>query len=208
MVEINRPTVLIVDDEASNIQLLTDILRHQYLTLAVKNGSRALETASKAQPDLILLDVMMPGMDGFEVCRRLKDNPILAGIPVIFVTALSDTVDEANGFAAGGVDYIVKPVSPPIVQARVATHLKLKATETQLRITLQKTLAGSVSLLTDLLSLSNPVAYNRASRLSSFVKLMEPYLDESNFWQFDLAAMFSQVGCLTIPPDVLGACRI
>lgn len=203
MADSTKATILIVDDEAANIQLLTEILRPHYTTLAVKSGTKALETAAKSTPDLILLDVMMPGLDGFTVCRKLKATPQVAGIPVIFVTALSDAVDEANGFACGGLDYIVKPVSPPVVLARVATHLKLKATETQLRTTLHKTLSGSVSLLTDLLSLSNPVAYNRANRLSSFVKLMAPYLDEENYWQFELAAMFSQVGCLTIPPEVL-----
>ncbi|WP_051306835.1 response regulator [Desulfomicrobium escambiense] len=203
MPEAKRPTVLVVDDVAENIQILGDTLRNEYAVLAAKSGEKALETAARSLPDLILLDVMMPDMDGFETCRRMKQNKALKDIPVIFVTALTDAVNEAKGFAVGGVDYITKPVSPPIVRARVATHIRLRATETRLRDTLQKTLAGAVSLFMDLLILSNPVAYSRASRLKHYVKLMLPHLDRPGAWQFELAAMFSQVGCLSIPPDIL-----
>ena len=121
----NRPLILAVDDEASNLQLLRQILQDHYRLLFAKDGARALELANKEKPDLILLDVMMPGMNGYEVCAALKANPLTAPIPVIFVTALSDTADELEGFEAGAVDYITKPVSPPVVRARVRTHLSL-----------------------------------------------------------------------------------
>jgi putative two-component system response regulator len=111
-----RGAVLIVDDAAENIHTLTEILREDYAILAATSGAKALETAARSRPDLVLLDVMLPGEDGYAVCRRLKQNRELRGIPVIFVTSLSDPEDEAKGFAAGGVDYIVKPVSPPIVR--------------------------------------------------------------------------------------------
>jgi len=121
----NRPLILAVDDEASNLQLLRQILQDHYRLLFAKDGARALELARQEQPDLILLDVMMPGMSGFEVCAALKANPATASVPVVFVTALTETDDELEGFEAGAVDYITKPVSPPIVRARVRNHLSL-----------------------------------------------------------------------------------
>lgn len=119
------PLILVVDDEASNLQLLRHILQNDYRLLFAKDGARALELAHQETPELVLLDVMMPGMTGYEVCRSLKANPATADIPVIFITALSDTYDEVVGFETGAVDYITKPVSPPIVRARVHTHLSL-----------------------------------------------------------------------------------
>lgn len=121
----NRPLILAVDDEASNLQLLRQILQDQYRLLFAKDGARALELARQEKPDLVLLDVMMPGMCGYEVCAALKANPGTAPIPVIFVTALTENDDEVEGFEAGAVDYITKPVSPPVVRARVRTHLSL-----------------------------------------------------------------------------------
>ncbi|OON60498.1 two-component system response regulator [Massilia sp. KIM] len=124
-----RPLILAVDDEASNLALLRQILQDHYRLLFAKDGARALELARQEQPDLILLDVMMPGMSGYETCAALKAHPATAMIPVIFVTALTETEDELEGFEAGAVDYITKPVSPPIVRARVRTHLSLVRTE-------------------------------------------------------------------------------
>jgi putative two-component system response regulator len=121
----NQPQILVVDDEASNLQLLRHILQDHYRLLFAKDGPRALELARSEQPQLILLDVMMPGMTGYETCAKLKEDALTANIPVIFVTALNDTDDEVIGFEAGAVDYITKPVSPPIVRARVRTHLSL-----------------------------------------------------------------------------------
>ncbi|MFL6672767.1 MAG: two-component system response regulator [Massilia sp.] len=129
-----RPLILAVDDEASNLQLLRQILQDHYRLLFAKDGARALELAQQEKPDLVLLDVMMPGMSGYEVCAALKAHPGTAAIPVIFVTALTDTGDELEGFEAGAVDYITKPVSPPIVRARVRTHLSLVRME-ELRAT-------------------------------------------------------------------------
>ncbi|NRR29265.1 response regulator [Oxalobacteraceae bacterium] len=119
------PLILAVDDEASNLQLLRQVLQDQYRLLFAKDGMRALELARQEKPELILLDVMMPGMTGYEVCRQLKAEEATAAIPVIFVTALSETCDEVIGFDAGAVDYITKPLSPPIVRARVRNHLSL-----------------------------------------------------------------------------------
>jgi len=125
MTNAHQPLILAVDDEASNLQLLRQILQDHYRLRFAKDGVRALELAREERPSLVLLDVMMPGMSGYEVCAALKADPALASIPVIFVTALNDTDDELEGFEAGAVDYITKPVSPPIVRARVRNHLSL-----------------------------------------------------------------------------------
>ncbi|MDT8445801.1 MAG: response regulator [bacterium] len=121
-----QATLLVVDDTPENIDVLKGLLSGDYKIKAAINGERALKIASSDQPpDLILLDIMMPGMDGYEVCRRLKAEPKTAPIPVIFLTAKAETADEEAGLKLGAVDYITKPISPPIVKARVATQLAL-----------------------------------------------------------------------------------
>lgn len=117
--------ILIVDDETSNIQLMRQILKDKYSLSIATDGEKALQLSHSVKPDLILLDVMMPNMDGYEVCKRLKSDKRTANIPVIFVTAKVEIEDEQTGFDVGGVDYIAKPVSKPIVLARIKTHLKL-----------------------------------------------------------------------------------
>ncbi|MBF0127453.1 MAG: SpoIIE family protein phosphatase [Magnetococcales bacterium] len=119
--------ILLVDDETPNLKLLRAILQFDYALMFAKSGPVALELALEQLPDLILLDIMMPGMDGYAVCQRLKAEPATRDIPVIFITAMSDIGDEIKGFDAGGVDYLTKPVSPPVVKARVRTHLSLRA---------------------------------------------------------------------------------
>lgn len=133
-----RPIILVVDDEPTNLQVLRQILQADYRLLFARDGFKALELARQERPQLILLDVMMPGLTGHETCMQLKSDAALARIPVIFVTALADVDDEARGFDLGAVDYITKPVSPPIVRARVRTHLSLvradELRETRLQI--------------------------------------------------------------------------
>lgn len=124
--EINhKPKVLIIDDEATNLQILNEILQKDYQLLFAKDGNKGIELTISEEPELILLDVMMPEMTGHDVCKILKSNEKTKYIPVIFVTALSDIEDEEKGFQLGAVDYITKPVSPPIVKARIKNHLSL-----------------------------------------------------------------------------------
>ena len=120
-----RPKILVVDDEPINLQVLRQILQGDYRLLFARDGEKALQLAADERPHLILLDVMMPGLNGLETCRRLKSGTTTRAIPVIFVTALSEASDESAGFDAGAVDYITKPVSPAVVRARVRTHLSL-----------------------------------------------------------------------------------
>jgi diguanylate cyclase (GGDEF)-like protein len=119
-------TVLIVDDAPSNLVILTESLRAEFDVRIATSGPEALRLVGEVPPDLILLDILMPDMDGYEVCRRLKAIPSTSNIPIIFLTAKGDVADETLGLAIGAVDYIVKPVSLPIVQARVRTHVELK----------------------------------------------------------------------------------
>ena len=125
----DKPRILIVDDEPANLKVMREVLGNQYRMSFAKSGAAALALLEKEQPKLILLDIMMPDMNGFEVCEILKSTPALSHIPIIFVTALGDESDEFKGFELGAVDYITKPISPAIVRARVKTHLSLVQAE-------------------------------------------------------------------------------
>jgi putative two-component system response regulator len=122
-----QPSILIVDDTPANLSLLANLLRDRYQIRVANHGQKALDLAFSAPPDLILLDVMMPEIDGYEVIRRLKNDPRTAHIPVIFLTARTSVEDEEHGLSLGAVDFIHKPISPPIVQARIQTQLQLKS---------------------------------------------------------------------------------
>jgi len=123
-----KPTILVVDDTPDNLTLVSNLLKKDYRVRVAISGEKALKIAlSETPPDLILLDVMMPVMDGYEVCQQLRSHPLTAHIPVIFLTAKSEVEDERKGLSLGASDYITKPISPPILEARVKTHLVAKA---------------------------------------------------------------------------------
>ncbi|HEY0665142.1 MAG TPA: diguanylate cyclase [Gallionella sp.] len=126
MVTNEQPVVLVVDDTPTNLSLLSNILKDRYNIKVANNGAKALELAFSAPPDLILLDVMMPEMDGYEVCRKLKDNPDTQDVPVLFLTAKIQPEDEELGLSLGAMDYIQKPISPLIIRTRVQNHLNQK----------------------------------------------------------------------------------
>jgi putative two-component system response regulator len=129
-----KQTILVVDDTPENLQLVHGLLKDDYRVKVANRGEAALKIAATLPvPDLILLDIMMPEMDGYEVCKKLKADHITADIPVIFLTAKVEIEDEEKGFAVGAVDYITKPISPPILKARVRTHLMLKGARDYLK---------------------------------------------------------------------------
>ncbi len=118
--------ILIVDDEKFNIKVLTEFLQNDYRIMVAKTGEQALKAVkSQTPPDLVLLDIIMPEMDGYEICKRIKADPKSKNIPVIFVTAVSEAMDSAKGFELGAVDYITKPFNPVTVKARVNSHIQL-----------------------------------------------------------------------------------
>jgi serine phosphatase RsbU (regulator of sigma subunit) len=143
----NKSRILIVDDTPANIRVLAELLRQDYLLSVATSGADALEIASSQdRPDLVLLDIMMPQMDGYEVCRRLKADPKTHDVPIIFITAMSEVDDETKGFSLGAVDYITKPIQPAIVRARVDAHLELSLA--------RNTLAAQNRMLRDSLAMA------------------------------------------------------
>lgn len=170
MEELNR--ILIVDDERYNIKVLTDLLREDHKIMAAKTGEQALNAAQGPnQPDLILLDIMMQGLDGYEVCKRLKADSRTMHIPVIFITALDTSDDEAKGFEVGAVDYITKPFKPVIVKARVRTHIQLKRkTDLLDRMALLDGLTGIPNRRSFDVTLEKEIS--RAARSKSFLSLI------------------------------------
>ncbi|WP_024328965.1 diguanylate cyclase [Thioalkalivibrio sp. ALR17-21] len=128
----HRARILVVDDEPANIELLAGIFEDEHEVLFATNGKRALDLAASARPDVILLDVMMPGTDGFQVCEWLKSERATANVPVIFITGVGDTEGEARGLELGAVDYVNKPINPPVVRLRVQHQIELKRARDQL----------------------------------------------------------------------------
>lgn len=118
-------SILVVDDTIENLDILTEVLKDEYIVKVATNGALALRIVEKTLPDIILLDIVMPDMDGYEVCVKLKENPITKKIPVIFISAKNQDIDEVMGFALGAVDYITKPISAVITKARIKTHFAL-----------------------------------------------------------------------------------
>ena len=138
-------TVLVVDDTPENLDLMKAILAPHYKVKVAINGEAALKLVAAAPPDIVLLDVMMPGIDGYEVCRRIKADPERGALPVVLVTAISEAMDDGKGFEVGAVDYISKPVSGPVVLARVRTHLALRRLQAGVRQALPLLEAGDAA---------------------------------------------------------------
>ena len=213
--------ILLVDDNTTNLQLLhetLDGLGHRLLV--AKNGKTALAIAQKANPSLILLDIMMPEMDGYEVCRRLKAEEKTARIPVIFVTALADEEDEAKGLGLGAVDYISKPFNPDLVRARVRIHLELKRYRDQLeQLVIERTRrlalvqAVTIESLATLAEYRDPETGGHIKRTQNYVKVLAKQLkdhprfrDELNDEVIELlymSAPLHDVGKIAVPDHIL-----
>lgn len=209
----DKQTILVVDDTPENIDVLSGILRSEYKVKAALNGEYALKIASGApKPDMILLDIMMPGMDGYEVCRQLKANPATARIPVIFVTAKNQEEDEKKGLKVGAVDYIRKPISPPIVLARVHTQLALydqnRVLEQMVRERteeLQQTRLEIIRRLGLAAEFKDNETGLHVIRMSHYSRLIAEEVEHDNEWS-DLvfnAAPMHDIGKIGIPDKVL-----
>lgn len=196
--------IMIVDDNPANLKLLEDMLRQDgYEIRSFPRGRLALAAAHQEAPDLILLDINMPEMNGYEVCRQLKAHETLSGVPVIFLSALNSTEDKVRGFQSGGVDYISKPFQFQEVQARVETHLKLRRAQLAEHDLLERTLGGAVGILWDLIQLISPVLASRSRSIRDIVLRIIKVMGRSeDSWQYELAATLCLVGCIALPEDV------
>jgi len=207
-----KHSILIVDDEPNNIALLKDILIDEYTLFMAKDGAKAISLAQKNMPNLILLDIMMPEMDGFETCRQLKANPLTKNIPIIFVTALSDIGDEAQGFKVGAADYITKPVSAAIVKARVQTQISLKQLTYHLTDQVQQAVRQYDRVLrSSIQMLGHAGHYNDTDtglhiwRMAAYAKLLARAAGwgEEDCTLIELAAPMHDTGKIAIPDAIL-----
>jgi CheY-like chemotaxis protein len=202
--EVAQPqsNIMVVDDQPANLKLLEDLLTQQgHLVRSFPRGRLALDAAARNLPDLILLDINMPEMNGFEVCQRLKADAKLAPVPVLFLSALNETKDKLDAFRSGGVDYITKPFQLEEVRARVDTHLQLHRARQVERELLERTLGGAVKALSDLAHLTSPTLTERSGALRSMVVHMAAQLRLPDAWQYELAAVLCLLGCITLPSD-------
>ena len=223
------PTILVVDDTPENLELMTALLSQEgFRVRLAHNGERALQLArSTNKPDLILLDVMMPGVDGYEVCRLLKADPETAQVPVIFLTARVEIEDEALGLSLGAVDYITKPISPPIVLARIRTHLALAAAVHALRdqnahleaqvarrtLQIQATQDVTVMAMASLAETRDNETGNHIRRTQHYVKCLaeqlrsnprfSEFLTERNIELLFKSAPLHDIGKVGIPDSIL-----
>lgn len=195
--------VMIVDDNPANLKPLEDMLRQNgYEVRSFPRGRLALAAANQEPPDLVLLDINMPEMNGYDVCDQLKASPRLSGIPVIFLSALNAIEDKVKGFRSGGVDYISKPFQFEEVLARVETHLKLRRAQGAERDLLEKTLGGAVGTLWALVQLTLPVLALRSGAIRDIVLRITQRMEISDPWQYELAATLCLVGCIALPDEV------
>lgn len=209
-------SILVVDDEPANIDILLGILKPFYNVKVAPSGVIALKIVEQSPPDLILLDVMMPGMDGFEVCQKLKSDPVLSQIPIIFVTALVQGENEERGFSEGAVDYITKPVSPSITLARVKTHLSLahqmRTTESLVRKRtedLMKSQQSAISMLAAAGHYNDTDTGHHIWRMAAYSKCLALRCG----WSYKQASLLAQAapmhdtGKIGIPDSILKAPR-
>ncbi len=196
--------ILIVDDNEMNRNVLKEmIVTLGHNPVMAKNGFIAMVNIKKQPPDLVLLDILMPKMDGYEVLDRLKNNIRLSNIPVIMISAVDDIKSIVQCIEKGADDYLPKPFNPILLKARINACLDRYRFIKAERDFLEKTLRGSIKVLTDILSMTNPIAFGRASRLRNLAYKIGVQMKVKKIWELELAAMFSQLGCVTIPMKVL-----
>lgn len=213
--------VLIIDDMPENIQTLMETLKQDYKIVAAINGQKGLQlAASNPPPDIILLDVMMPGLDGYQVCTKLKEDRHTKDIPVIFITAMSDEDDEQKGLNLGAVDYITKPFRPGLVKSRIKNHLELKRHRDKLEeLVLQRTRElmlsqdATINSLATLAEYRDPETGGHIKRTQNYVKILaeklrdhpkfQGYFDDKTIEQLFKSAPLHDIGKVGVPDGIL-----
>ncbi len=172
---------LVVDDEPGNVMVLDELLHEDFTVIFATDGNMALKLAAEQTPDLILLDIMMPEMDGYETCRRLKSHSKTSSIPVIFITAMQEDEDEMQGFAVGAVDYVVKPVNPQLVKSRIKTHMALRSATKRAEQAMRKLTELSGRLIAERNIIEDIVMKTRASPLldSTDLRILDQPLERT-----------------------------
>ena len=222
-----RASILVIDDTPGNLSLLNQLLRTHYRVKLANGGVRGLELASMSPPDLILLDIMMPGMDGYEVLSKLKADPATSNIPVIFLTAKAGAEDEEQGLAMGAVDFIHKPIAPSVVLARVRTHLQIRnwqtfledksawlASEVEARVSeVSRLQEATIRVMVSLAEFRDECTGNHIRRTQDYVRLLAEYLSRQprdaaflGYDQIDRIAKASplhDIGKIAIPDHIL-----
>lgn len=195
--------ILIVEDTQLNIEMLKAALEDNYKISVAKNGQMGLNIIQKVVPDLILLDVMMPVMDGYEFIQEIKRIDAYKEIPVIFLTAQMELHEKTKAFELGAVDYITKPFDVLEVKSRVATHLALSNSKKEISELLTKTIGGTMKMLMEILSTSNPIAYAISSKMKRTSKQLAMKARVNEMWKIEIASMLSLIGTYNIPSEVL-----
>ena len=211
--------ILIVDDNSTNIDLLVGSLKGDYRLGIAKNGFKAIDYALKYLPDLILLDVMMPEMNGYEVCKRLKDDSSTKNIPIIFITALTETAHKTKGFEIGGVDYITKPFHSDEVKARVKTHISLKKMRETLKnqnivleervkektAEIQQMLSATIQTMAVMVDVRDPYTAGHQRRVSqlSCAIAEKLFLSEDIIHTIKIAGILHDIGKIRIPTSII-----
>ena len=215
-----RGTVLVVDDAAMNLDVLSHSLADEFEVITADNGDTALDLAAEYLPDIIVLDIRMPKMDGYEVCRQLKQSPITRAIPVIFLTAMLEEADEAHGLSLGAVDYITKPVSPALVKARVRNHIDLKRRTDHLAELVEertrelaRTQEATIESLGTLAECRDPEGGAHIRRTRAYIRrlashlldkgLYSPPLDEALIEQIVKSSPLHDLGKIGVPDEIL-----
>ena len=198
-------TILIVDDNASAIAALEALLLPLgHRVLVARSGEEALEAARTHRPDMMLLDVMMPGMNGFEVCQHIRAHPGTRDLPVVMITALQDRDSRIAGLKAGADDFLSKPVDRMELRTRVTATLRADRYRRQLaqRKVQMNMLGGCVSVMRDILSMADPPAFGQAQRMERVVRELGEAIDYTPLWELEVAALLCQIGRVTLPEDV------
>jgi putative two-component system response regulator len=215
----DRSLILIVDDNPTNLDVLVSTLERDYRLGIAKSGSRALNYVRREKPDLILLDIMMPEMNGFEVCERLKADPLSRDIPVIFITALNDIDRKTKGFETGAVDYITKPFIAEEVRMRVKTHLALKAAQEKLilqnsslsdtvaqrTLALEQLLQATISVITLMAEIRDPYTAGHQERVAKLACAIARRMNLSTetIRSIELSGIMHDIGKIRIPTAVI-----